>query len=168
MSSSSPHANCAGPRSAGKCGHSRLARGFSLVEVTLTIGILSFGLISILGLFPVGLRTLHQAADQVTEGQIAQRLGGEMLLTPFTQLETKYAQETYFYSEDGDLLGDADGARYRATFSLADPVYPGTSEVPASTVVESLRTMQVEIVRLQGEPATNRFSIQIPNSGNSQ
>lgn len=144
------------------------ARGFSLVEVTLTIGILSFGLLSIMGLFPVGLRVLQQASDQVAESQIAQTLSGTALLTPFSQIEALYGQGVFYFSEEGDLLPTADGARYKAVSMVADPVFPGSSRVPAATVVKSIRTIQVDLIRIQGEATTNRFSIQVPNSGNSQ
>ena len=43
----------------------KLLRGFSLVEVTLALGIITFGLIAVMGLLPTGLRLAKQSADEV-------------------------------------------------------------------------------------------------------
>lgn len=43
---------------------SRPSRGFSLVEVVLAISVVSFGLVAVLGLLPVGLGVQKQAMNQ--------------------------------------------------------------------------------------------------------
>ena len=43
----------------------KMRRGFSLVEVTLALGIITFGLIAVMGLLPTGLRLAKQSADEV-------------------------------------------------------------------------------------------------------
>lgn len=48
------------------------SHGFSLIEVTLAIGIIAFGLIAILGLVPVGLNAAKDAADDTRTSLIAQ------------------------------------------------------------------------------------------------
>lgn len=50
----------------------RVQSGFSLVEVTLAIGIVGFGLIAILGLIPVGLRSGRESVDASRTSLIAQ------------------------------------------------------------------------------------------------
>lgn len=45
-------------------GPRHLFRGFSLVEVTITIGIAAFCLLSVVGLLPLGLGTLKSAQDK--------------------------------------------------------------------------------------------------------
>lgn len=49
----------------------RIARaGFSLVEVTMAMGIMSFCLVAMLGMLPVGLRQARQSSDQATAMQV--------------------------------------------------------------------------------------------------
>ena len=52
-------------------------RGFSLIEVTVALGILSFAMVGIIGLMPVGLGTMRDAIDESTTSLIARRLIGE-------------------------------------------------------------------------------------------
>ena len=47
---------------------------FSLVEVVLALGVVSFALLAILGAFPVGLQTGRGAHDETRAAQIAQGL----------------------------------------------------------------------------------------------
>jgi len=47
---------------------------FSLVEVVLAIGVISFAIVAILGLMPVGLSTSHSAQDETRTPQIAQSI----------------------------------------------------------------------------------------------
>lgn len=42
----------------------RAASGFSLVEVTVAIGIVSFALLAVVGLLPVGLKSIKSATEQ--------------------------------------------------------------------------------------------------------
>lgn len=44
--------------------------GFSLIEVTLSLGIIAFALVSVLGLLPAGLNSQKQASDQARGVQI--------------------------------------------------------------------------------------------------
>jgi uncharacterized protein (TIGR02598 family) len=47
---------------------------FSLVEVVLALGVISFAILAILGVFPVGLSTGHSAQDETRAPQIAQMI----------------------------------------------------------------------------------------------
>jgi prepilin-type N-terminal cleavage/methylation domain-containing protein len=47
-------------------------RGFSLVEVVIALGVISFAMIAILGLVPTGLHTAHTSQDETRAAQIAQ------------------------------------------------------------------------------------------------
>lgn len=49
---------------------------FSLVEVTLALGIISFALIAVLGLLPVGLRSVKNANDQAGAANVLNAIAG--------------------------------------------------------------------------------------------
>src|SRR3954451_24442826 len=61
-------------------------RAFSLVEVVLALGVVSFAIVAILGVIPVGLRTGHSAQDQTRSAQIAQ----DILASLASQAQSKY------------------------------------------------------------------------------
>lgn len=51
-------------------GRSRSSSAFSLVEVTLALGVAAFALIAILGMLPVGLKSQQAGIQQTTANQI--------------------------------------------------------------------------------------------------
>src|SRR4051812_46441860 len=53
--------------------------GFTLIEIALTLGILSFAFLGLLALLPVGMDTFHQTIDASVSLQISQRIVGEAL-----------------------------------------------------------------------------------------
>lgn len=59
---------------------------FSLVEVTLAIGVVAFAFIGVFGLIPTGLNTFHQAVDASVGSQIAQKVINEAQQTDFDTL----------------------------------------------------------------------------------
>ena len=56
--------------------------GFSLVEVTLALGVASVCLIAIFGLLPVGLRTNQDAIQQVAAADILGAVMTDLRATP--------------------------------------------------------------------------------------
>lgn len=78
----------------------KLRQAFSLVEITLAIGILSFCMIPIMGLIPVALNTSRKAMEKNIETRILQNVRAELLQIPFSELP-----------EEGVFVFDADGYR---------------------------------------------------------
>lgn len=149
--------------------------GFSLVEVTLAMGLVSFGLLTILGLMPVGMNTLRQASEQTVESQIVQKIGGEAALTSFGQLSVNFSNKTYFYDDQGRFLTNSPSAapvatRYWVKPSITNTIYPGSTNAPSSTpTTESIKAVRIDIMSGPNEAAlksTNTYTIQVPNSGN--
>ena len=68
--------------------HSRrvLSAAFSLVEVTLAIGVMGFAFVAIIGLVPVGLGNFRQTKNVSVASDISARILSELQDTPFTQL----------------------------------------------------------------------------------
>ena len=56
---------------------------FSLVEVVLALGVVSFAIVAILGVFPLGLRTGRSAQDETRAAQIAQAVFSTFANQPF-------------------------------------------------------------------------------------
>lgn len=59
------------------------SKGFSLIEVTIALGITAVALVSLMGMLPRGMETLRAAADKAIEGRIHQQILGEIQLTPW-------------------------------------------------------------------------------------
>ena len=116
-------------------------RGFSLVEVTVALGIAAFCLISLLGLLSVSLNSNQNAIQQTGASRVATAIMADLRATqtmiPVTVTSplfgislpaTGTATRTFFLTEDGSPAGlpgaNADPSlnpRYRATIVLTAP-----------------------------------------------
>ena len=145
-------------------------RAFSLVEVTLALGIISFSLVAVLGLMPVGLTTMRQAMDASIEEQIVQKITGEVHLTPYSKLSTAMIGKSFYFDDQGLVVATADNARFWATINDATTTYPGSSAVPAKTpITDSIRMLQLKLVAAPNLKTTkvsaNYYRILVSNTG---
>lgn len=104
--------------------------GFTLLEVALAIGVVSFALIAILGSMATGASTLRRAADTATQAQIAQSLLGSAGQSDFSVLTAAapagWDGKTNSFDERG--FASATNAIYTATTKVLSPVsIPGTA-----------------------------------------
>lgn len=87
--------------------------GFSLVEVTIALGITAVALVSLMGMLPKGMETLRRAADQAIEGRIHQQVLGELQLTPWepvgggTSPIDSFHRSVRFYDDQGIELEES-------------------------------------------------------------
>ena len=111
--------------------------GFSLVEVTLAVGIAAFCLLSIMALFPTSLATNQITIQQTANTNLAAAIAADLRATPITlSTSPRYgiaipttggATHTIFLQDDGTAgAQDADAIpsqnpRYRATITFAAP-----------------------------------------------
>lgn len=78
--------------------------GFSLVEVTLSIGVIAFAFVALLGLLPAGLSSFRAAIDTSNEARIVQSLVGKVQMTDFNEiphLDYGVSEEVYYFDEEG-------------------------------------------------------------------
>src|SRR5437868_4282080 len=112
--------------------------GFSLVEITLALGVASFCLLGIFALFPTSLRTNQITIQQTADTSLARAIAADLQVTPkslsnsprygITIPATGSATHTIFLQEDGTAgAQDQDAVasqnpKYRATITFAAPV----------------------------------------------
>lgn len=121
---------------------------FSLVEVTLTIGIMAFALTSILGLLPVGLATFRQAVDTSVESQIVQRVTTEASQSDFATLvdPNSGARTIRYYDDQGNKLPSAADAIYHVKVTVESP-----ASLPSGDLSPDLARLLVDIVNNPGQ-----------------
>jgi uncharacterized protein (TIGR02598 family) len=134
--------------------------GFSLVEVTIAMGLVSFAVLAILGVFPVGLSSLRQSMNQTVEAQILRSISGQSVVANFTTLATN----GIYFDNDGQLC-DAGKAFYTVNVTTAAPKFPGSTNAAALT--NNLTTLRVEILHKPGGVAsagtTNSYTLLVAN-----
>jgi type II secretory pathway pseudopilin PulG len=119
------------------------ARGFSLIEVVLAIGIVSFSLIAILGLLPMALNGERQSQDETHMAHIASQIFADLQargtfeiapntapikVLPYASGNPSSTPTPAYYSTDEELLlpGSA-AAAYIVTLTLVPPASTGNS-----------------------------------------
>ena len=60
------------------CNFNKTTHSFSLVEVILALGVISFAIVAIIGIVPTGLSTSHSAQDETRAAHIAQQILNSM------------------------------------------------------------------------------------------
>ncbi len=99
-------------------------RGFSLVEVTLALGIITFGLIAVMGLLPTGLKLTKQSADEVAAVNIMTGISASLQKAGST-----CSSGTDYYNADGVRVTTLADATYAAKWVVRtnNPVPPPSS-----------------------------------------
>jgi uncharacterized protein (TIGR02598 family) len=122
--------------------------GFSLVEVTLAIGVAAFCMIPIFALIPIGLNTNQDTLRQTTAASLASTISADLRATPADSTTSPYFQlnipgtgggiiTTNFYlSEDGIKLTDpaTTGPSYLATVVFT-PSQEGTLNASTARIL---------------------------------
>lgn len=135
-----------------------LERGFSLAEVAIAIGLLSFCMISIMGLIPVALKTSRQSMDKNTESRILQSVRSVLLEVPSSTLP---ASTNFLFNVDGQKVtaGAALEPYYRVEVSNAV-----ATVLPQQQTAGYLRTANLRIINLVRNE-TNIRSFHLPDNG---
>lgn len=141
------------------------ADAFSLVEVTIALGITSFAVVVVLGLLPVGLSSMVASKREFTISQIRQEMAADMAIRPFTAGATTYP--TLWFDYDGLPTNEA-GAYYTVTVAASGeaPVFPGSTG--STTLRSSLKSVDVDVQERYSPaaaPRTTHLSVQHLNAG---
>ena len=105
-------------------------RAFSLIEVTLALGVVSFALVSLMGLLPIGLISVREAMSQTACTHIVQRMSADMeMMTPGDLND--YVNKPKYFDYNGGYLenGSQSSATFVANLSTNDLEYPGSSRL---------------------------------------
>ena len=145
---------------------------FSLIELTLALGVAAFCLITVFGLMAVGLKT-QQAAVQQTKAnaimsQAVQFLRADVRLPPgqakkaqgnWANLsghwQSQAVPDTLFFANDGNQIGYAQGsappapagAVFRATFTY---LFPPTATTSIAKITVSWPAAQSDLTQVEG------------------
>lgn len=138
-------------------------RAFSLVEVTLALGLTSFALVAVLGLMPAGFTTMREAVDRTVESQITREIRSRVQQMPFEELAAIFDGREFFFAESGaETTKDASDRRYTVKTSVRAPHYPGSEEANP----DSLSSVTIEIVSGEGgSQKAHRQHLLVANHG---
>jgi len=142
-----------------------LNRAFSLVETALALGIVAFGLLSIIALLPMGLASYRQAIRYNIEADLVQQLARELENTPFDEIDN-FPTQFAFDFEAREIWNSADSEE-----APADPAFDVTITVRDADVqgaviadtINSLSLMKRATMEITQGSDSSRHSILITN-----
>lgn len=141
------------------------SRGLTLAEVTVALGLISFSVISLMALLPIGLEVVRESMSDTVQAQIVQEVSADVALTRFDELPSlTTGSSPLLYNNDGLRVRDLGASNYQVFIEVEDPApFPGTPPGMAG----SLRSVEVLIFRRPGgvttEDPPKRVSLLIAN-----
>lgn len=163
-----------------------LNQGFTLVEIALSLGIMAFAFLGVIGLLPVGLGASKQAIDATLVSQISQEMTAQALQTDFSGLASLSAEFPAQYDEQGNRLeaGSTElhpEAIYAAAFEVptdaeGKPVTTLSANTPNQVSTSKLATVKAYILNAKGRrsstetdprlaPDAEVFVVLVPDNG---
>ncbi|PTX93920.1 Verru/Chthon cassette protein B [Spartobacteria bacterium LR76] len=127
-------------------------RAFSLVEVTIAIGIVAFAFVALVGVLPVGLQTFRRAIDASISAQITQRIINDIQQTDFDVLVDGHTEPFQVSPRYFDDQGSEVKAPASAVYHVKTWVKPAT-DLPGGSATASngkLATVTIQIANNPG------------------
>ena len=135
----------------------RSTAAFSLVEVTLALGIIAFAFVALFGLLPTGMQTFRASVDTNNDITILQDMNAMVQVTAWAKIKSLdfHKGDVYFFDEEGrrtdtQNTGGSSPAEvkarrlYQVKLIVEDFYQPGAkSKSDASKVSDALRIIVV-------------------------
>lgn len=119
---------------------------FTLVEVTLAIGIVAVAILSMTALMPVGLRTMKESADSAVTAQILNKVASTVQTTPFKDLDDLIRNGPLLFDRAGCDVYDVEKAFFSVTLTTNATSFPGA---PNDLSPASAQTLEIHISALK-------------------
>lgn len=124
------------------------ASGFSLVETSLALGIVSVALVAILALVPSGMEHFRHSLSDSVQTQIVERLITEIQQTDFDLLPDKAGLR--HFDEQGTERDIADNAAFRRDVYTAQLVVTMGTDLPGNIHSKNLATVNIRLAENPG------------------
>jgi len=158
--------------------YERFSSAFSLVEVTLAIGIVSFAFLAVLSLMPAGLTRLRQAKDATANAQIMQQINDSIRMADYSTLSNSFGtsggSRYFIYDSECDLLTNSTNAatvltkdaRYIAKATVIPTSLSNTATGGGTLTQQKLAKATIRIRNAAGfsSPSTLFSSTNIPEA----
>lgn len=146
--------------------HSKRQAAFSLIEVVMALGIAAFCLVALLGLMPVGLKTIRDARGDSLRAEILKAMGNFAQQTDYSLLGTLNGTTNYFDINASRVTNSTSpDAIYEAVLSTKTVSLPSSS---TSTLLSGATSVTVVIRRRSGSTNTESttHTLFISDNGN--
>lgn len=102
---------------------------FTLIEVTIALGIAAFSIVAVFGALTSGFDTLRDSIDEVVEENLIREISSQASRTSFSELANLVPAGGRYFSEQGLHVDDIGQARFKLELDIRDALLPGESSV---------------------------------------
>lgn len=96
--------------------------GFSLIEVTIALGVFAFAMIPIIGLVSSGMKSLRGSMDDGVRGEIVRKVVGEATRVPYANLSIAFNNQLFYFDDEGVQQASSNAQTiFVASNSIANP-----------------------------------------------
>jgi len=153
----------------------RVGAGFSLIEVTLALGVIAFALVAIMGLFPVAMKSATDSqretrATFIAQGVIADLKSGASPTNTYVSIATNFqlpagrvtvnlenGSTNYLaFSEEGTPLGSVSAGDFSNPLAAPSSAYGTKVIVTPDPTFPSLTRVEVQVEAPAAAVSTNR------------
>jgi len=117
---------------------------FSLIEVTLALGVVAFALVAILGLVPVALRSAKDATEDTRVSLIAQDIAVRSRAL-FSSSSALSPSTNWWYDNEGRFIDQSSGANFADAFFRVGVVGGDLATYPTNVSGSTLRAVNVTV-----------------------
>lgn len=128
--------------------------GFSLVEVTIALGVVAVCLVGIFGLLPTGLKTNRASNEQIAAIELAGAVDADLRSTPKTSTQSAVfaiplaTGATVYVKQDG-TVGMQAASRWRVEVILNTPA-GGSKSATSGRILVSWPAQQDDLTKAEG------------------
>jgi uncharacterized protein (TIGR02598 family) len=135
--------------------------GFTLVEVVLALGIISFTLITMLGLLGNGLAAVHTSTNASIVSEIVQQIRTNLDKSTRAMLTSQSTATTNYFDNQGLLLASSGPAPAGTVYAgvLSAPTTPSASYFSGQGAAQQLYEVTVTINLMPGGNSTSATSL---------
>ncbi|MES2706258.1 MAG: Verru_Chthon cassette protein B [Verrucomicrobiota bacterium] len=147
------------------------SRGFTLAEVMIAMGIVASVMVALLGMIPLGVRSVREAANLTISGRIAQEVISNIQQSNWGEIEKTFDGNAFKFDNEGFLIR-ADSkeqvATYEARVEITDDseISFGDTKYPKDTLRKVLVAVEYTPDGLKIIPRANQVKDGNPNIRN--
>lgn len=132
---------------------------FTLVEVLLSLGIVSFAFMALCGVLPVGLQSYRDAIDNTCRANIVRVISAELAQAPYDTIEARKGEQRFFSDQGLEVTSEKD-AHFRVTYQN---ILTSTSLFGPTN--SSLKPVTIDISSVQGGKPLARVTLFVADNG---
>lgn len=136
--------------------------GFSLVEVTIALGIVAFAVVASIGVLPVGLQSVRESMDDGARRAIFSEVRAELASLGRGELDA-VSVERYF-DHEGREVGSSADSRFSLDLQTAAPAYPGVNFDDGVPATKFGRAVAMRLDARQDDTGS-AFALVLPENG---